>query len=111
MDGTSSPAGAPAWSSTSPAGSPGWSRLGRLDEAARWRWTRPTPSCAPSASGSPQPLAIEAAGRLALARGDDPATVADLFGRAVALATEQGGHGVAGRVRATAARLGVELPG
>ena len=56
-----------------------------------------------------EPLAIEARARLALARGDDPATVADLFGRGVALAVEQGGHAVAARVRATAAGLGIEL--
>jgi len=54
-----------------------------------------------------EPLVIEADARLRHARGEDPDTVAALFGRAVALATEQGGHAVASRVAATAARLGV----
>jgi DNA-binding SARP family transcriptional activator len=53
------------------------------------------------------PLVLEADARLRHARGEDPDTVAALFGRAVALATEQGGHAVASRVAATAARLGV----
>ena len=50
---------------------------------------------------------IEADARLRHARGEDPDAVAALFGRAVALATEQGAHAVASRVAATAARLGV----
>jgi tetratricopeptide (TPR) repeat protein len=54
-----------------------------------------------------EPLIIEADARLRLARGDDPGEVAATFGRARALALEQGARGVAGRVAATAARLGV----
>jgi DNA-binding SARP family transcriptional activator len=54
-----------------------------------------------------EPLVLEAEARLRHARGEDPDAVAALFGRAVALATEQGGHAVASRVAATAARLGV----
>ncbi len=54
---------------------------------------------------------IEADARLRHARGDDPADVAALFARAAALATEQGGHAVAARVAATAARLGIAPAG
>jgi tetratricopeptide (TPR) repeat protein len=54
-----------------------------------------------------QPLVLEADARLRHARGEDPDAVAALFGRAEALATEQGGHAVAARIAATAARLGV----
>jgi DNA-binding SARP family transcriptional activator len=57
-----------------------------------------------------EPLVLEADARVRVARGDDPAEAAALVARAAALATEQGAHAVAGRVAATALRLGVPVP-
>jgi hypothetical protein len=54
-------------------------------------------------------LVIEADARFRHARGDDPAEVRELLAAAVALATAQGSHAIAGRVERTAARLGVDV--
>jgi hypothetical protein len=56
-----------------------------------------------------EPLVIEAEALVAHARGDDPAVVADLLRRAVAVATGQGALGVARRVGSTAERLGADV--
>ncbi len=79
---------------------------GRLDEAAK-ALAEAEAEIEAYGERFAEPLVIEADARLRQARGEDPDTVAALFGRAVALATEQGGHAVASRVAATAARLGV----
>jgi hypothetical protein len=52
---------------------------------------------------------IEADARFRHARGDDPAEVRELLAAAVALATAQGSHAIAGRIERTAARLGVDV--
>jgi hypothetical protein len=54
-----------------------------------------------------EPLVLEADARMRHARGDDPAEVAAVLAHAIALAGEQGAHGIAGRVAATAQRLGL----
>jgi DNA-binding SARP family transcriptional activator len=54
-----------------------------------------------------EPLVLEADASMRHARGDDPAEVAGELARAIALAGEQGSHGIARRVAATAQRLGV----
>ena len=54
-----------------------------------------------------EPLVLEADARMRHARGDDPAVVAALLAHAIALAGEQGSHGIAGRVAATTQRLGL----
>jgi hypothetical protein len=56
-----------------------------------------------------EPLVVEAEACVCHARGDDPAMVGALLSRAATLAHDQGAHGVASRITATAARLGVEL--
>jgi DNA-binding SARP family transcriptional activator len=79
---------------------------GRLDEAAK-ALVEAEAEIDAYGEHFADPLVLEAEARLRHARREDPDTVAALFGRAVALATEQGGHAVASRVAATAARLGV----
>jgi DNA-binding SARP family transcriptional activator len=54
-----------------------------------------------------EPLVLEADASMRHARGDDPAEVAGVFAAAIALAGEQGSHGIARRVTATARRLGL----
>jgi DNA-binding SARP family transcriptional activator len=54
-----------------------------------------------------EPLVLEADARMRHARGDDPAAVAAVLAHALALAGEQGSHGIAARVVATAQRLGL----
>ena len=54
-----------------------------------------------------EPLVLEADAHMCHARGDDPAEVAGVLARAIALANEQGSHAIARRVAATAQRLGV----
>ena len=56
-----------------------------------------------------EPLVVEAEACFRHAHGDDPAAVGALLSRAATLAHDQGAHGVATRITATAARLGVEL--
>jgi DNA-binding SARP family transcriptional activator len=56
-----------------------------------------------------EPLVLEADARLRLARGDDPDEARALLAQAVGLAAGQGSHAIAGRVEATAARLGLTL--
>jgi len=58
-----------------------------------------------------EPLVLEADARTRHARGDDPAEVAAVLAHALALAGEQGSHGVAGRVAATVQRLGLTTAG
>jgi hypothetical protein len=84
----------------------GLAQLGRLDEAAA-ALAEGDAELTAVGERFAEPLLIEAEARLLLAR-DDATRAADLFGRAVALATDQGGHAVADRVRATAARHGIE---
>ena len=57
-----------------------------------------------------EPLVLEADAYMRHARGDDPAEIAALLAAAVTLAGEQGSHAIAGRVAATARRLGVSMP-
>jgi DNA-binding SARP family transcriptional activator len=54
-----------------------------------------------------EPLVLEADACMRQARGDDPAEVAGVLAAAIALAAEQGSHGIARRLTATAHRLGV----
>ena len=54
-----------------------------------------------------EPLVLEADACMRHARGDDPAEVAGVLAAAIALAAEQGSHGIARRLSATAQRLGV----
>jgi DNA-binding SARP family transcriptional activator len=54
-----------------------------------------------------EPLVLEADARMRHARGDDPAEVAAVLAHAIALAGEQGSHGIAGRVAATVQQLGL----
>ncbi len=55
-----------------------------------------------------EPLVLEADARMRHARGDDPTEVAAVLAHAIALAGEQGSHGIAGRVAAAAQRLGLD---
>jgi DNA-binding SARP family transcriptional activator/tetratricopeptide (TPR) repeat protein len=54
-----------------------------------------------------EPLVLEADASMRHARGDEPAEVAGVLAAAIALAAEQGSHGIARRLTATAQRLGV----
>ena len=54
-----------------------------------------------------EPLVLEADACMRHARGDDPAEVASVLAAAIALAAEQGSHGIARRLTATAQSLGV----
>ena len=54
-----------------------------------------------------EPLVLEADASMRHARGDDPAEVAGVLAAAIALAAEQGSHGIARRLTATAQCLGV----
>lgn len=56
-----------------------------------------------------EPALLLAEAVLRHARGDDPAGVAKTFAAAADLATAQGGHAIAARVRTTAAGLGYSL--
>jgi DNA-binding SARP family transcriptional activator len=57
-----------------------------------------------------EPLVLEADAHLRHVRGDEPEEVAAVFAGAIALAHEQGSHGIGRRVAATARRLGVSTP-